>query len=372
MIKCRAFEFKQGADIFYLCLIKAKEILSDCEVDVFDAANRPKGYQRRPQSERARRFSDYLVKCKGSFDSTCFLNVRDAKEISFINKKKLSEYLKLGTLEINKSLFIVDGQHRIKGLEFALKDGFKKDFLVPVLITVGKKQADEALSFLVINRTAKGIRADLTDELIYNTIKETKLTPELKNVLGLTIQRSIGQFALTVVKKINEDSDSFWFGKIIRPNEPKSAREIEDIEKTVTQRVFLQALSDAIKSCSTLKRAANTGEIDLVTTWLKNYWQAIARICPKASSSKHWKKYSLLKRLGVMVMNQLFGRILDDAGQDHTVEEMSKSLRKMTLLNDENWNSKDGRFGKLGTSFAALKSIYNELEMELDTASVFR
>ena len=363
MIRCKAFEFKQGKDIFYLCLIRAKEILSDCEVDVYDAKENLDGYQRRPQLQRAKRFSDYLIRCKGAFDSTCFLNVRDAKEACFKDRKRISPVLRLGVLEINKSLYIVDGQHRIKGLELALKEGFNKDFLVPVLITIGNKKPDEALSFLVINRTAKGIRADLTDELIYKTIEPSKLTDDLKSVLGLTTQRNIGAFALSVAKRINEDKDSFWAGKMIRPNEGRTA------DKTVNQRVFSQSLSDAIKSCSTLKRAANIGEIDFVTMWLKDYWQAIARVCPQACSTKHWRNYSLLKRAGVTVMNQLFGRILDDTGKEPTIENICKSFNKIGSLSDENWHKK-GSFGKLGTSFMTLKNIYSELELELDTASV--
>lgn len=364
MIRCKAFEFKQGKDIFYLGLIKAKEILTDCDVDIYDANKNPSGYQRRPSRERARRFSDYLHKCKGAFDSTCFLNVRDAKAVRFIKMKKLPDTSYFGILEIDKSLFIVDGQHRIKGLEYAVKEKFNKNFLVPVLITIGKKQSDEALSFLIINRTAKGIRADLTDELIYKTINKDELTNDLKNVLGLTIQRNIGEFALCITERMNEDKGSFWAGKIIRPNEYKS------LDKTVNQRVFIQSLSDAIKSCSLLKRAANIGDIDLVIKLLKNYWQAIARICPQACSAEHWRKYSLLKRLGVMVMNQLFGRVLDDAGQERTIEGIYRSLKKISSLTDDNWHAKEGRYGKLGTSFTAIKEVYTAIEMELDTASV--
>jgi len=363
MIRCKAFEFKQGKDVFYLCLIKAKEILSDCTVDVYDAEENRDGYQRRPQLARARRFSEYLTKCKGAFDSTCFLNVRDAKEVCFKNVRRLSSNLHFGTLEINKSLYIVDGQHRIKGLEIALKEKFNKDFLVPVLITIGNKKSDEALSFLIINRTAKGIKADLTDELIYKTIDPKKLTDDLKRVLGLLPERSIGEFALNVTKRMNEDKDSFWAGKIIMPNEKKTA------DKTVSQRVFMQSLLDAIRSCSALKRAANIGEISFVVKSLKNYWQAITRTCPVACSNVQWQDYSLLKRSGVTVMNQLFGRILDDTGREFAVEKMNKSLKKINSLNDENWH-KNGRFGKLGTSFSAIKNIYSELEIELDTASV--
>jgi len=318
-----------------------------------------------PQPQRAKRFSDYLTKCEGTFDSTCFLNIRDEKEVRIKDRRKLADGIYTGTMEINKSLFIVDGQHRIKGLELALKVGLKKDFLVPVLITIGKKQPDEALSFLIINRTAKGIRADLTDELILKTIREKDLTDNLKTVLGLTIQRNIGEFALNAAKRINEDGDSFWCDKMILPNQQRTK------EKTVNQRVFTQSLIDAIKSSSSLKRTANIGDLEQFVIWSKDYWNAIARTCPLACSEKDWRKYSLLKRAGVTAMNQIFGRIIDDAGQDRSEKGLLRSLAKITSLSDDNWHAKEGRFGKLGTSFTALKNIYATLEMELDSASLF-
>lgn len=364
MIKCEALKFIQGEKTFYMCLIKAKELLSDYSIDTYDPATNQSGYQRNVQIARARKFADYLLKCNGVFNATCLLNIRDAKECKFYVSKRISKNLKVGRLEIYKSLNVVDGQHRIKGLEIAVKDGYNKEALVPTIITRGNKKQEEALSFLIINRTAKGIKADLTDELIFRTINAERLSDALKEVLGLAIERNIGEFARDVSKKINEDTETLWLGRMTLPNESKGP------EKTVNLRIFAQSLVDAINSCGALKRAANLGDIDTVVTWLKDYWQAIGKLCPRSVSKKEWNKYSLLRTAGVSTMNKLFGRILDDVGQDVSISKIIASLEKISSLDDAVWNSKNGDFGKLGTSKKNLRKIYTTLEMELDTASL--
>ena len=113
----------------------------------------------------------------------------------------------------------------------------------------------EALMFLIVNRTARGIKADLTDELIYRTIKD-ELSDDLKSVLALTIKKSIGDFTFEIAKKMNEMKESYWFNKIIMPNEGHSDT------KTVNQKVFANSVAAAIRSCGALKRTMNTGDID--------------------------------------------------------------------------------------------------------------
>ncbi len=363
MINCQAFKFNQGKDSYYMCLIKAKELLRQSKIDIYDSVTNVDGYQRSPQLSRAKRFAKYLMKCKGSFNSTFLLNIRERKQCKFIANKIISKNLKIGKLRIYDILNVVDGQHRLKGLEIAIKEGYSKECLVPALITRGKAKREEALSFLVVNRTAKGIKADLTDELIYRTIHPEKLTDDLKEVLGLTIERNIGEFARSVGKTLNDNEESVWYKKISLPNERVSK------DKGVNLKTFSDSLVKAINSCSYLRRAANLGDIDTVTKLLTEYWQAISKVCPKATSLK-WNKFALLRSSGTTTMNRLFGRVLDDGGIEPSFEKFVKSLEKMPSLDDDVWHLKEGDFGKLGTGKKGLKKAYSTLEMELDRASL--
>jgi len=357
MIKCEALRFKSGKLYFYLCLVKAKELISECTVDAYDAINNKGGYQRKIQKSRARKFANYLIKCDGSFNGTVFLNVREVSDTKFKGRESIAN----GTLEINDAIYIVDGQHRIEGLEMALKEGYNKDQLIPAIITLGKDKNNEALSFLIINRTAKGIKADLTDELIFKTIPKKLLTDDLKEALSLTPQQSIAEFAISVTKRINESKDSIWFNRIAMPEQSVTGIRIS------RQRTFYLPLVEAIKSCGTLKRAANIGDMDSVVEWLKDYWQAITEICPSATSISDANKYYLLKSVGVDVMNRLFGRVLDYAGKDPEISDFLDVLKKMESFEDAAWRSGKGVFAKQGTNKAAIEKIYNELELELDT-----
>lgn len=358
MIKCNAFRFKTGKSFFYLCLIKAKELLSEYKIDAYDASENKTGYQRKIQKSRAKKFANYLVKCDGNFNGTVLLNVRNDSKSKFIAENGSIA----GILEIENDIFVVDGQHRIEGLEIALNDGYNRELLVPAIVTLGKDKNHEALAFLIINRTAKGIRADSTDELIFKTIPKKLLTNNLKEVLSLTPRQSIAEFAIDVTKRMNESADSIWFGRIAMPEQSVAG------EKMIRQRTFYLALVEAIKSCGTLKRAVNIGDMDSVTKWLKDYWGAVGDICPAATSVSKAKNFVLFKAVGVSVMNKLFGRILDYAGKDPERNIFVETLKKIESFEDSAWRSKKGVFAKQGTNKGAIDRIYNEIELELDAA----
>lgn len=356
MIRCEALKFKSGKSFFYLCLIKAKELISEKKIDAYDAIDNKAGYQRKIQKSRARKFANYLIKCSGNFNGTVLLNVRENFNSQF---KQLENHVS-GTLEINDDIYVVDGQHRIEGLEIAIKEGYNKEFLVPAIVTLGKDRNHEALSFLIVNRTAKGIKTDLTDELIYKAIPKKFLTDDLKEALSLTRQQTVAEFSIDVTKRINGSKDSLWFDRIALPEQPMAGN------KMVRQRTFYLALAEAIKSCGALKRAVNIGDMDSVIQWLKDYWEAVAEICPHAVSIQKAKKYVLLKAVGVSVMNKLFGRVLDYAGKEPSKADFIEVLKRMESLDDAAWRSQKGAFAKQGTNKEAMERIYNHLELELD------
>lgn len=360
MIKCSALRFKSGNVMCYLGLIKAKELISESKTDAYDAVINQDGYQRKIQKSRSKRFADYLLKCDGGFNGTVLLNIRASKICNFTQR----DTELLGTLEISGNVYVVDGQHRIEGLKIAIEQGYSGSSLVPAIITVGNNKNEEALSFLIVNRTAKGIKADLTDELIYKTISPRLLTDNLKLALNLSVQQSIGEFSLDVTKGVNDCKNSIWYKRIAMPEQSVSGNRI------VRQRSFAMAVVEAIKSCGTLKRAVNIGEIDSVVDWLIMYWQAVAEVCPQATSLSDATNYVLMKSVGVDVMNRLFGRVLDDVGKDPEVSDFAESLRKMESLEDSSWKSSTGTYAKLGTNKAAIDKIYNALELEFDTSSV--
>jgi len=361
MVKCNALKFFDGEQNSYIVLMRAGDLIQTAIVDTYDSKTNTKGYQRDINATRANRFANYLVECKGQFDTACLLNARDAKGIVFKSHKKSL----FGTLSINTKLHIIDGQHRIKGLEVAIKKKrFDNERMVPTIITIGKERRDEALIFLIVNRTAKGIRADLTDELIFKTIDQKRLTKNLRSVLGLTVKMEIGKFVNIITEKLNNDKRSIWFERMVAANEKTVGI------KTVIKRTFSQSLIRAINSCGKLKRAANIGEEETVLNWVIDYWQAIAEICGIATSHTKWQEYALMRTVGVQVMNRLFARILDDVGEDAEKVDFVNALSKMPSFDDEAWHLKKGELGKAGTNMSAINYIYDKLEMELDTSFI--
>jgi len=357
MIRCAAMKFKSGSNDFYLCLIKAKELLAESTTDAYDTEENKDGYQRKIQKNRAKKFSEYLHGCKGSFSGTILLNVRDKEKCNFVSETHTG----FGQLEIDDTVYIVDGQHRVAGLELAIDKGYDKNILVPAMITVGNNKNHEALTFLIVNRTAKGIKADLTDELIYKTIPAELLNEKLRLVLNLSTRKEIGEFCIDMTKNINETIGSVWCSRIAMPEEKMLEPRI------VNQRTFALSFEQAIKTCGTLKRAFNVGEIEQAQGWLHDYWQAVSQKCPEATGVNA-RDYVLMKSVGVQVINRLFARVLDEVGKDPKIADFKKSLDKMELLCDAQWKSGHG-FSSWGTNKAAIDKIYDALEEEFDTNS---
>ena len=69
-------------------------------------------------------------------------------------------------------------------------------------------------------------------------------------------------------------------------------------------------------------------------------------------------------------MNRLFGRVLDDVGKETNVGNFETALLRIESLNDGNWDSKNGKYGKLGTGIKDINNLYDDLEMEFDTSTV--
>ena len=113
-MKLNCLEFEQNQQKLYVGTIKAGDLIARSRVDAWKKEN-PNGYQREVTISRARAFGRYLVKTNGLSPNAILLNVRDTKDVRY----------KDGILQIpdDAPFWIVDGQHRIKGIEEMMLNG---------------------------------------------------------------------------------------------------------------------------------------------------------------------------------------------------------------------------------------------------------
>ena len=128
-MKLKAMKIKQKETTLYLTAMTAEQ-LSKGKVDEYhrEEGKEPEGYQRMPSNKRVKEYAKYVHLTPGLSPTSVTISVREP--IKFIEKT--------GVLEIpdKATLWIVDGQHRIIGLQWLNeeKNGVCLDFPLPVVV----------------------------------------------------------------------------------------------------------------------------------------------------------------------------------------------------------------------------------------------
>jgi DGQHR domain-containing protein len=319
------------------------------QADVWSPAN-PEGYQRGLEPSRARLFAKFIRNPDNFSPPSILLSAR--KSVKFISKD--GNY---GTLEIPDSeiLYEVDGQHRVEGIREALRriEG-PLNIALPVVIMcpplLGEKEAAdplfyEAKQFVVINRTQKRVRVDVSDRFL---ARLTDAQMKELEILGTPEEFETLQTAMSIVDKLRKKGDSVWYQNIKIPGEKGIA----------SQKAFTDSLETALED-SVFRGLSDDEFIDK----LDAYWTAWRDLCPNAFDEPG--EYVIQKTTGVFVLNKLFVRVakwLSDRGLDHSKGNFYEALSNMTKGNsNEFWHS-NGEAGRRGTNRKAFNALAKELE----------
>ncbi|MBI2545922.1 DGQHR domain-containing protein [Candidatus Woesearchaeota archaeon] len=322
MIEIKAFEYLMNNMLFYIGIIKAGDLAKNSKVDAWSMSN-PSGYQRDLSQSRSKKFSEYLSKCKGIFHQTVLINVRNKDKVKFVN----------GILKVEGEFYLVDGQHRVGGLKLLLQAQPSFDSIpVPVLIMVGFNRESEAKEFLIVNKTQKGVRTDLSDRLLSHVI--SAMDKELLEVIGIREPKRLTELVIDICDKLNTNKKSVWYNRVTLPNHKQKATE------TIKQRSFTESLKQVVKDNYI---QSNFKSINKLSSLLIDYWNVIKELCPK-SCGDDAKNYVLLKTAGPFIMHKLLPIVVIKCGSNPTKTKMKNILSKIEQMADDDWHNK----GELG------------------------
>ncbi len=165
-LRVTGVRFNQHDIEFLIGFAKAGDLLRQSRTDEWSPTN-SKGYQREIIERRAKEFGNFVAK-NGISPNAVLLNIRDADMNSI---KRITENVFEVPADI--PLWIVDGQHRLKGLAYAGENHPELlDINIPiVLMNLKSRDPDlarnqEATQFLIINKTQKGVRSDLAERIL--------------------------------------------------------------------------------------------------------------------------------------------------------------------------------------------------------------
>ncbi len=236
------------------------------------------GYQREASQYRVKAIAKSLISEKIDIPTAIICNIRDFDK-SDLKKSGNSTILKVDSSKAKNKFFVIDGQHRTKGLEEVLEDSetaaLWKDKLIFAVFYLGGEFSEEKEAFYYINTTAKSIPTGSKLELKLGI--EDDVPEEEKNAVVLTRKMA--------------DESKIWQGLIKYPNSkigilPNSSF-ITSLKHLYQQDWFLpKSLEDQFKL-------------------LDAFWRGVAKVLPVCF--KEPEKYTIQRAVGVTVLHNVMG-----------------------------------------------------------------
>ncbi|MFY0163762.1 DNA sulfur modification protein DndB [Bacillus anthracis] len=360
-------QLKQRNIDMFLISSTVENIIKNYEVDIYDQDNNRTGYQRPPIPTHYRDIAKYLLNNSDSiFMPSAIIGAVNKNQIRLSNQ-----------LEIDGKIRIVDGQHRIKGFEYALHTEKKKmfdtdekklnqlnNFEFPIILMVidesKKEKLNEIVAFIDINSKGKKVSTDLAINLRNEMYNETLDYLEEENKLLEKIATETTLF----LSKDKENTDTVWFNAIKTvPN---------DKGKIISINSFNKSLFPIIKQCiqgTQFYKSEQTvsGIINSLRIFISSAWEEIHDKWTKSfNKDKSFNKaFNIQKGIGVHALHLILADCI--AEYKSTDRDMSDNLvfalgkfRKIldaTPVTTDDWNS-GGKFSGYNSA-SGFKKVKN-------------
>ncbi len=266
----------------YVSALPASVVLQTHDIDIYDPGTKPDGYQRRPTEYRAEDIARYVLSQEGLLPTAVLVNVRDGAEIQPDAPGEDTGLLKIPA---GARLWVVDGQHRVRGLQKAQEElkGSNPDeeleYHLPVVFAVGLEKYDEMRLFHVVNSKAKSVPTDLAAELLYRAFRREGKESlfRQRKFRDKEYRKAVG----TAVAKHLNSSPGPWQGKIRLPNERADRR-----QKPLQLNAVASSLEPALRDPRLRDFYESKGEEEKEWPRLRglvhSYWTALSELMPEA------------------------------------------------------------------------------------------
>ena len=293
-----ALALKQNEHRLFLAMFPAKELVRLTTVDYYKSNLLPddvrQGYQRPPERSRITRIGSYLLKELGDglFPTAVVLAAR--QPISFDAREKTI------TLSPKYPLQLIDGQHRVAGLRYAIEEkGHEEvgDFMIPAVIVEVADRVTEMNQFRIINGTAKSVRTDLVNSILTATA----------SARGEEAIKDSDRWKVVITKvvdRLNREATSPWRGRIIMPDEtglPKAAN--GKIVRATSFMTSLKPIHVWMRELGFFQGKDTDEEAQAMAEIVIAFWNALVEINPEAFAEPH--DYVIQKTPGLFSLHLL-------------------------------------------------------------------
>lgn len=289
------------------------------------------GYQRSPLAKHYRRIGEFLI-MEGDplLPTSALLSAREDEQ-GILHFKPSASNPDFGYLQLpeGRMLYIVDYQHRWRGLEYAINEKKAvnlKDFQIPVVIMTNARTYEEIRQFYLINSKQRRIDTDLALALM-QTMAISADEPELINLAGPGKRYRIRATRLTF--RLAAMATGCWVGRIQEPNMPPRPEQI------ASPKSFADSLRPILSNRCPLHRLSDDELLQVVM----NYWEGIRILMPKAFAEP--RNYAIQKTPGLFSMHRVAAQkvlLLCQNQNSYSPQNVAAILRPATsYMNAQFW-----------------------------------
>ena len=366
-IQVEAIQLNQNGHQVFMARVPTSVLIEHSQVDVWKPGMddpRENGYQRNAMQSHYSKVARFL-ETQPLMPTSILLCVRDEVQFEPYTRGRKPGFAQeggFGTLELpTENIYLVDGQHRVAGLRYAVEEHEAENLLeyeIPVVIMAGVDKEEEVKQFYTVNTTAKKIKTDLAERLISEMAERDSTVKD--NLVG----KGKGWLlrAIVVGDALNDRANSVWHDKIQLPNTKK----LQGV--SITQSSF----ANSLKPIFSIPWVGNMPD-DKVAEIVDRYWTAIGRVMPEVFENPN--EYSIQKSLGVNCWHIAAPAVLELAkGARLTVEAIEDVLRYAANQDEETF---DAEFWQAGGEIAAYSSrsgfqiLANRIEAALPSSESF-
>jgi hypothetical protein len=404
MLEIPVVKLEQRGLVLYQGKIKARELLDAWDVKRFEedylrGPSAPPGYQREVE-KRAEEIATYVRECQIPLIPSLLLSVKGAEFKEFERG--------FGILRVpkgQKSIYVIDGQHRGYGFHHILRSiadrlryfpttaeekrrklfeneikelEFLLDFELPatfidgdVAAKVATERVDKSIVERELGKTA--LSSDDVERVFFFVINKTQkaIKPALKDVLMYLIA-SAGingipiierewwrKEAVPLVRDLHYDRDSPLCGLISLIGRRGAA-------EPVKLNTFVKSLQPLIEKNDEFQKLGREKQLK----YLKTYWTVIKEMYGDAFRKERIKDYLVLRSLSVYALNRLANDVFNWCRKDGIELPSEDDVRRyIGPLKSFDWRSDSSPVMGLGGE-KGVREAYRRLLQELSNAGI--
>lgn len=328
-MKFQINELNQNSNTLYTSVLPFNYINDNSHVLVYGKDKG--GYQREPDPKHFKKIKDFIIQNKEFiFPTSIILGIDSGVADKIITKEGSGLFINLELNATEKIFRIIDGQHRIKGIEESLKNKpAVRDLRLSIVIlkTDSNKRSQEMHIFNTINSKSKRIKVDLIKLAEYDY-------RILENDIG--ISELPVHLSMKVAQLLNEDysENNIWQNAI------KFGIHDEDKIGIIGVNAFIQSIESIVSQYLNKKEGLeNMGKNELLNfvpgagseikdficqawdivriKWSEGIFpkKQVVQVGDELATYYYKKNYYLQKTLGTKAINYTLGQILKDGNK---------------------------------------------------------